>query len=104
MAGRLLVENVGIQSRRKEYYGDPRNMENPSDPLPAAARVHYPEPHVAMREVTTASKNMQPRKAGGPLQITAVVSKMMDKNAEWLWQITTKILTLRTPLIVYPGS
>ena len=80
-----------IQSRWKEYYEDLLNVENPSDPLPAPAPVHGLEPQVTMGEVTTAIKNMKPRKAGRPKQITADVIKMMDKNAEWLWQITTNI-------------
>ena len=66
-------------------------MENPSDPLPAAAPVSRPEPEVTLEEVVTAIKKMKPKKAGGPSQITADVIKMMDKNAEWLWQITKKI-------------
>ena len=80
-----------IQNRWKGYYEDLLNVENRSDPLPATAPVHGPEPQVTMGEVATAIKNMKPRKAGRPKQITADVIKMMDKNAEWLWQITTKI-------------
>ena len=90
-AGKLLVENVDIQNRWKEYYEDLLNVENLSDPLPAVALVHGPEPQVTIGEVTTAIKNMNPRKAGRPKQITADIIKMMDKNAEWLWQITTQI-------------
>ena len=44
-----------------------------------------------MGTVTTAIKNMKRKKARGPSKITADVIKMMDKNAEWLWKITTKI-------------
>ena len=39
----------------------------------------------------TAIQNTKPKKAEGPSQITADVIKMMDKNAEWLWQITKKV-------------
>ena len=39
----------------------------------------------------TVIQNTKPKKAGGPPQITADVIKMMDKNAEWLWQITKKV-------------
>ena len=58
--------------------------------LPAAAPVSGPEPEVTLEEVVTAIKNMKPKKGGGPSQITADVIKMMEKNAEWLWQITKK--------------
>ena len=60
-------------------------MDNPSDPLPAAAPIHGPEPQVTIGEVKIAIKNMKPRKAAGLATITANVIKMMDKNAEWLW-------------------
>ena len=63
-AGKLLVQNVEIQNKWKEYYEDLLNVENPSDPLPAVALVNGPEPQVTMGEVTTAIKNMNPRKAG----------------------------------------
>ena len=90
-SGKLLVENEEIQNRWKEFYEDLLYIENPSDPLPGAAPVSGPEPEVILEEVVSAIKNMKPKTAGGPSQITADVMKMMDKNAEWLWQITKKL-------------
>ena len=55
-----------VKNKWKEYHEDLLNVENPSDPLPTAAPVHGPEAQVNMEEVTTAIKNMKPRKAGGP--------------------------------------
>ena len=90
-AGKELVENVEIQNRFKEYYGNPPHMESLSDPLPAADPVDCPEPQVTIDDVKTAIKNTKPGQAGGPSQITADVIKMMDRNDEWLWQVITKI-------------
>ena len=83
------MENVEIQNRWKEYYEGILNMKNPNDPLQAAALLYSREPHITMGEVTTAIKKCETEKSR-TIAITADVVKMIDRNAEWLWQVTTK--------------